>query len=33
MLIHDIGIFIVTEKKLDDPFPVLRFNIDNLASH
>ena len=33
MLIHDLDIFMVTETKLDDSFPVSQFNVEGLARH
>ena len=32
MLLHDINIFMVTETKLDDSFPVSQFNVEGFIS-
>ena len=32
MLIHDIDIFMVTETKLDDSFPVSQFNVEGFST-
>ena len=32
MLMHDIDIFMVTETKLDNPFPVPQFNVEGFST-
>ena len=32
MLMHDLDIFMVTETKLDDSFPVLQFDVEGFST-